>query len=327
MKIVTVDRFWVGTGCAALGLAFLWSFVVAPKIVHRARIQRELAAGVRALQEAKEATPSRPDIESWSRYRSDLVQARSTISSFYTDNSKIFRSWFPDLPMTPDGSPARGIFVARYRDEAAALEARLAKASPAVLVGDVEDDKAPGFAWEVLKVDSWNAIGREDERVILGELQKRFWARHRVADLALRGRIHLDRIVDFRFARRLHDKFPEDAALRPGTPRLQESADPLPYFTFTFVVELPYSEVPRVIHEVLSGGTEAASHEGMLVKVSDAHLTICGQNPLKATFNYGSEEEKKAKEKEILNRVKPGKLRLSVTCQVLDLAPALASAK
>ncbi len=89
MKIVTVDRFWVGTGCAALGLAFLWSFVVAPKIVHRARIQRELAAGVRALQEAKEAKPSRPDIENWSRYRSDPLQAPPTIPSFYTRQHQI----------------------------------------------------------------------------------------------------------------------------------------------------------------------------------------------------------------------------------------------
>src|SRR5437868_9274410 len=151
MHKLNIDRFWVGMGLAAGCLVLLWSLGLAPKFIRRSKLQAELASRARALELAKEATPSRADIESWNKYRSELLQSRLQISKYYVENSKTFLSWFPDVPKGPDGDPAREAFVARYRDEAAKLEKRLS----GVAVGDVEGDRAPGFNWEDLGVDRW----------------------------------------------------------------------------------------------------------------------------------------------------------------------------
>ena len=59
----------------------------------------------------------------------------------------------------------------------------------------------------------------------------------------------------------------------------------------------------------------------MLLNVSEAQVAICRQNPLQQSFNYENDEERQAKEKEIL---KPGKVRLTLTCRILDFDPVAA---
>jgi len=218
VKKLNVPRFWLGMGCAAGVLALLWSAVLLPLTARHSRLQAELGTRARDLELAKNGTPSRVDLAGWSRYRSDLLQSRSGIAEFYRDNSTSLQQSFPDLSKAPDGDPARDAFVARYQDEARILEKSLLECAQHVLVGDDGGEQTPGFNWEDLKRVPWDSLGREHDRIVLGELQKRFRARQRVANLALRGRVDLRRIVDFRFFNRLHEKFPEEGGLRGGLP-------------------------------------------------------------------------------------------------------------
>ncbi len=343
MKKLNVNRFWLGMACAAGFLALLWSAALRPLNSRRTKLQAELGSKAKDLELAKSGTPSRADLAGWSRYRSELLQSRSGMTKFYGENSKSLQQWFPDLPKAPDGDPARDSFVARYQDEAKNLERMLLQNAPRVLVGGDGDDQAPGFNWEDLRRERWDSFGRENERIVLRELQKRFRARQRVANLALGGRVDLKRIVDFRFFNRLHEKFPEGNSLRGGIPLAQWPGlipevpggtpkqfqdTPLPgdlgrLFTFGFAVELPYSEVTKAIREVLSPGAEASARDGMLLNLIGTHVTLCHQNQPKVSFNYeeGNEEERKAKEKEILRTVRPGNVLLTVTCQIMDFDP------
>jgi hypothetical protein len=343
MNKVNVDRFWVGMGGAAGLLVLLCTVVLLPKVANHFRLHADLGIKARELELAISGTPSRSDLDGWSRYKAELLQSQSRIASFYASNSKSLRQWFPDLLRAPDGDPARDVFVVRYQDEARSLENSLTQSSQHVVVGADEEGAAPGFNWEDLRIAHWDGIGRESERIVLRELQKRFWARQRVANLAVSGRVNLKRIVDFRFFNRLHEKFPEGGGLQGGIPLAQwpglmpEAAGGMPrqfqetvlpgnlgrQLTFGFAVELPYSDVPKAIREVLSPGAEAAAREGMLVNLIGTHVTIRGQNPPKVKFDYeeGNEEERKAKEREILKSAGPRNVLLAVTCQVMDYDP------
>src|SRR5882724_5861876 len=96
-------------------LVLLWSAVLLPMIARRSRLQAELGSRAKDLELAKGGTPSRVDLAGWSRYKSELIQSRSRIAEFYSDNSKSLQQWFPDLSKAPDGDPARDAFVARYQ--------------------------------------------------------------------------------------------------------------------------------------------------------------------------------------------------------------------
>jgi len=207
-------------------------------------------------------------------------------------------------------------------------------------VGGDGDEQTPGFNWEDLRRERWESLGRENERIVLRELQKRFRARQRIANVALRGRVDLKRIVDFRFFNRLHENFPEVGTLRGGIPlaqwpglmpevpggtpkQFQETLLPGDLgrqFTFGFAVELPNSEVTKAIREVLSPGADASTRDGMLLNLIGTHVTICQQNQPKMSFKYeeGNEAERQAKEKEILKSVRPRNVLLTVTCQIMD---------
>jgi hypothetical protein len=340
MKKLNVDRFWAAIAFAAGLLVLLWSLVLIPKIAHHSRLRADLAIKARDLELAKTGTPSRADVDRWLQYKACLTQSTSFIAGFYADNSKSLRKWFPDLPK----SPARDAFVLRYQDEAKNLENSLTRSAQHVVVGANEEELAPGFNWEDLRIERWEPLGRDDERIILRELQKRFWARQRIANLALNGRVHLKRIVDIRFFNRLHERFPEGGSPQGGIPRAQwpglmpDAAGGMPRqfqetllpgdlgrkLTFGFAIELPYSEIPKAIREVLSPGAEASAHEGMLISLMGTRVTIRGQNPLKATFDFeeGNEEERKRKEAEILKSAGPRNVLLTVTCQIMDFDPS-----
>jgi hypothetical protein len=341
---LNVNRFWAGMGCAGGFLVLLWSLVLLPGIARHSGLRGDLGIRARDLELARNGTPSRSDLDGWSKYRADLIQSRSRIAAFYADNSRSLRQWFPDLPKAPDGDPPRDAFVVRYQDEARLLENSLIQGAQHVAVGGEEEEKAPGFNWEDLRIERWDSLGRENERIVLRELQKRFWARQRVANLAVSSCVKLKRIVDFRFFNRLHEKFPEGGGLQggiplaqwpglmpevPGGPPRQFQETLLPgdlgrQFTFGFSVELPYSEVAKAIREVVSPGAEATTRERMLVNLIGTHVTIRGQNPPKTFFDYeeNNDQERKAKEKEILKSARPPTVLLTVTCQIMDFDAA-----
>jgi hypothetical protein len=325
VKKLNIDRFWIGLGCAVVVLAILCFALLLPKAAQRSRLHAEVEIKARELERAVVGTPSRKDVLDWARYKANLVQSRSVITAFYADHSKALRQWFPKLPMAPDGEPPRDSFVGRYQDEAQALEKALTRLDPPVAVGEIDNEKAPGFHWEDLSIAHWDALGRENENAVMRELQKRYWARLRVANLALNSRVPLKRIVDFRFFKRLHAKFAE-GGVQPGEIPLAQwpgfspdvAGGPLRPFTFGFAVELPYSQVPVALHELVSLGSD-----GLLVSVLGTHVTIREQNAPQVEFFYdeGNKDQREAMKKSIERSTKPRSVILTVTCQIVDYEP------
>jgi hypothetical protein len=184
---------------------------------------------------------------------------------------------------------------------------------------------------------------------VLRELQKRFWARQRLANIILNSNVKVTRIVDFRFFKTLHERlaqaawqvFPNKQAeiilwqgvnANPQGVPMNFSETPLPNelgqtLTFGFALELPYSEVPKAIREMLNPGNEAGAQERMLVNLIGTHVTIREQNEPVIPYTYilNDEADKKAKEAEALKKAggdKPRPVLLAVTCQIIDFDPA-----
>ena len=324
MTIPRLNLYW-GTAVALGGLILIVLAALVPGSRRVSRLRDQVARTARDLELAKPGTPSRRDIESWKRYGKEVTDADARIRSVHREADARFERWFPGLQMTATGAPPRDAFVTRWRDEARMLENALASAS--VKVGSEPDDPSPGFNWEPLRIELLDAAGRADEPALLHDVQKRFWARKRIADIVLRSGVRVRRLVDFRFFRPIHPRIQDLAPLGggsdlvvwlPGLPAgrlprdFEEAALPNGVgrtITFGVVLELPYSEVPRAIREVLTPGLEPAVQERVLVNVIGSQVTIRQQNAVKV---------KVEDPKELERVVKPGFVLLSLTCQVLD---------
>jgi hypothetical protein len=244
--------------------------------------------------------------------------------------------------------------MTRYLDEGRQLEDKLAKAPYNVAIG-VEDATGGktkfGFNWEAVTPNDWaviNNTGANDEKMVLRELQKRFWARQRLANIILNANVKVSRIVDFRFFKLLHERlgqapwqiFPNKPSevihwqgvnASPQGQPMNFSETPLPNelgqtLTFGFALELPYSEVPKAIREMVTPGNEAGATERMLINLIGTHVTIREQNEPKVSFNYilGDEADKAAKHADALKKAggdKPRPVLLAVTCQIIDFDP------
>jgi hypothetical protein len=356
MKKIKLSPFWLAV-VAAIGVLVI---VLVPYIFTMINTKKKENMALRrlagTLKEAKEGTPSKQDIESWQEYRSKVVRAYTDVTKFYSDSDKVLERWFPGLNLGADGDPARDAFMTRYNDEGQQLENKLGAKPYEVKIG-IEDDQPGrknrgGFNWEALTPADWNVIaagGAADEKHVLRELQKRYWARQRLANTILNGGVKVNRVVDFRFFKKLHDKLAqapweqystkaEDIihwqgvnAGMTGQPNGFGETD-LPNelgktLTFGFAIELPYSEVPKAIREMLNPGNQAAAQEPMLVNLIGTHVTIRDQNEpvVGYTFELGNETDKATKHADALKKAGGDKARavlLAVTCQIIDFEPA-----
>lgn len=356
MKKIKLSPFWLGILGAAAVLLVLFVAVVMPKMGEQTKKQNALKRAAKELQDQRDGTPSRADIESWQKYRADVVRAYNEVTKFYTDSDKVLERWFPNLLLGADGDPARDVFMTRYLDEGRNLEDKLAAKPFEVKVG-IEDENNPGkrakmgFNWEAITPDMWTQIAAipGDEKAVLRELQKRYWARQRLANIILNGGVKVARIVDFRFFKKLHDKLGgapwEQFAQRgddvihwqgvnagPSGQPIGFSETDLPNdlgktLTFGFALELPYSEVPKAIREMLNPGNEASTQERMLVNLVGTHVTIRDQNEPIVTFTHilNDEADKQAKMADALKKAggdKPRPVLLAVTCQIVDFDPS-----
>jgi hypothetical protein len=336
---------------AAGGILVLIALLpVAQKFSTKSKLTTKIKTKAKELNEAKENTPSRADIESWKKYRSELIRSYDDITKFYVESDKVLERWFPNLSIGADGVPARDTFMARYLDEGKQLEKKLTDKPFEVRIGIEDDPTRPakfGFNWEQIAPQMWGAItagGPGDEGAVLRELQKRYWARQRLANIILNSGVKVSHIVDFRFFKTLHSSlanapwqaFPQKpsevihwqgvGANTQGQPIGFQETD-LPgglgtTLTFGFAVELPYSEVPKAIREILNPGNGAQAQD-MLINLIGTHITIKEQNVPKVDYTYiqGEDADKKVKEAEALLKAggdRPRPVLLAVTCQIVD---------
>jgi len=92
--------------------------------------------------------------------------------------------------------------------------------------------------------------------------------------------------------------------------------------TFGFAVELPYSEVPKAIREILNPGNGAQAQD-MLINLIGTHITIREQNVPLVNFMFirGDAADEAAKREAALKKAggdKAHPVLLAVTCQIID---------
>ena len=353
MKKIKLSPFWLAILVAAGLLVVLFATVVMPKTALLARKKRDVKRTADELKAAKEGTPSRADIDSWNKYKTDVTTAYKQVTDFYTVSDKYLERWFPGMLLGATQDPARDTFMAKYRDEGGRLEQGLA--AKEVKVGiDAEEAGKPskfGFNWEGVTPNDWALVAANpaDEMTVLRELQKRFWARQRLANVILNGGVKVNRIVDFRFFKPLHEKLqnapwsqapnkPDELVHWQGV-NAGQNGQPIGFvetdlpndlgktLTFGFAIELPYSEVPKAIREFLNPGNEATTQERMLVNLIGTHVTIREQNEPVVKFNFekgnkADEDAKRAKALADSGGDKPRPVLLAVTCQIVDFDPA-----
>ena len=355
MNKIKLSPFWLAILAAVGVLIFVLAPMVGTMMTRQAALKRQVKRAGEELNAAKPGTPSRGDIETWQKYKGEVGRAYKDVTDFYSTSDKHLERWFPGILLGADGDPARDTFMTRYLDEGKQLEDKLGKAPHNVLIGveDAAGGKSKfGFNWEAVTPNDWAVIsnhGPTDEKMVLRELQKRFWARQRLANIIINGNVKVHRVVDFRFFKTLHERlgqapwqvYPNKAAEiilwqgvnanAQGQP-MNFSETPLPNelgqtLTFGFALELPYSEVPKAIREMLNPGNEAAAQERMLVNLIGTHVTIREQNEPMVPYKYvlGDDADKKLKEADALKKAggdKPRPVLLAVTCQIIDFDPA-----
>lgn len=350
MNKMKLSPFWLGILAAGAILVAVFALVALPKYTARASQARKLSLKVKELKEAREGTPSQQDIDSWIKNRGDLVRSYTDITKFYVDSDKFLERWFPNLRVNADGDPARDTFMSRYLDEGKQLEEKLAAKPLEVKIG-LEDPAGGrpkyGFNWEQIQPLMWNQIaaaGPADEKAVLKELQKRYWARQRLANIITNSGVKVSHILDFRFFKKLHPSLNnapwevmpskneevihwQGVGANPMGQPIGFTETDLPSdlgktMTFGFAVELPYSEVPKAIREILNPGN-APQTQDMLINLIGTHITIREQNLPVVKFEYlkGDEADKAAKQAEALKKAGGDKAHpvvLAVTCQIID---------
>ncbi len=345
-----LSPFWLGIVAAAVVLVAAAVLAVAPKFTEHASKSRKLGLKAKELKDAREGTPSKADIESWTKHRGDLVRSYGDITKFYTDSDKFLERWFPNLLLGADGDPARDTFMSRYLDEGKQLEEKLKTKPYEVKIGiEEEEGKKPkfGFNWEQIQPNMWGAIagaGAADEKAVLRELQKRYWARQRLANIILNSGVKVSHIQDFRFFKKLHPSLnnapweqyasKQDEVVHWQGVGANTQGQPVQFvetdlpsdlgktLTFGFAVELPYSEVPKAIREILNPGNGAQAQD-MLINLIGTHITIRDQNlpVVNYVFLKGDAADEAAKKAEALKKAGGDKARpvlLAVTCQIVD---------
>jgi hypothetical protein len=350
MKKIKLSPFWLAMIAAGGVLLVVFVVMVMPQSLDLKKQRGAVKRTAEDLKSAKEGTPSRADIDSWNKYKADVLTSYKQVTDFYTSSDKYLERWFPGILLGAEGNPSRDIFMSRYRDEGGKLEESLAKKEVKVGIDPEEPGKPSkfGFNWEAVGPGEWGAIGA-DELNVLRELQKRYWARQRLANVILNGGVKVNRIVDFRFFKKLHERLnnapweqypnkPDETVHWQGV-NAGQNGQPIGFqetdlpnelgktLTFGFAIELPYSEVPKAIREILNPGNEAAAQERMLVNLIGTHVTIRDQNEpvVRYTFEQGNKQDEDAKKADALSKSggdKPRPVLLAVTCQIVDFDPA-----
>lgn len=358
MKKIKLSPFWLGMLASVVVLVIILASLIAPKAAALTKKQGAVRRAAKELEAARAETPSRGDIESWQKYRAEVTASYNLITKFYADSDKYLERWFPGILLGADGDPARDNFMAKYKDEGDHLEAKL-QAKPFEVKIGVDDESGGGgkkakygFNWEAITPDMWAQIagnGPNDEKAVLRELQKRYWARQRLANIILNNSVKVNRIVDFRFFKRLHEKlgnapweqwnYKQDEVIHWQGVNAGQNGQPIGFMetdlpnelgktlTFGFAVELPYSEVPKAIREMLNPGNEAAAQERMLINLIGTSVSIRDQNEpeIKFTFEKGNKQDEDTKRAEALAKAGGGGPRpvlLAVTCQIIDFDPS-----
>ncbi|HLF95364.1 MAG TPA: hypothetical protein VJB14_17990 [Planctomycetota bacterium] len=342
------NAFWIGTGAAGAVVVIFFAVMVVPLWTKKSSTQGRLVRLVKKLKDEK-TLPSTEDIESFEKSKARTIEQYKKLGDFYATSNDHLERWFTDLKLGANQDPQRDGFMAIYRREKDDIEKALNEKGVVIGVPDPAnaDKMRLGFNWEDPDPQAFGRVIADEKRVVK-EIQKRFWARQRVANALLKilgdggkvGRVH-----DFRFFRKLHPAWASEAwEIFPGGEHAvhymgvgaQSNVAPTAFLeydlpqklgktmTFGFAVELPYSQVPRLISEILNPAAEKDVAARLLVNVIGTHVTIREQNEpeVKRDVPQGDPVTKAKIEAELKAAVRPIDVLLTVTCQIVDFEPS-----
>ncbi len=340
MNQLKQNAFWVGIAVAGAALVAIYIFLVLPLGGEQTKLRRSVTTLSRELKDIPRVSPQ--DIGAWERQGEGLRSDYRAITDFYLSGDSVLEKWLPNLP----AEPGRDAFGAQYTAHIQELEKALKAEGVEIGVPPPADEEPPpgapkknrlGFNWEIPKPEEWGKIGTDEKRVIK-ELQKRYWARKRMADVVLVSKVRVKRVHDFVFFDRLHAKLsgaeweqPPQAdegvayvngpKARFGTFQEFELPDGMGRtITFGFAVELPYSEVPKFVREFLNPGADAGAKERLLVSLNGCRVTIREQNSPEVVveYKYRDEEDKRKKTEDAKAKTAARPVLLALTCQIFD---------
>jgi hypothetical protein len=338
------NAFWIGVGVAAAALVGVFAALILPGYATIEKERRTLSGTVTRLSGLER--PADPVLKDYDALKAKMIGSYEKITGFYAASDKHFERWFDGLGENPN----RGAFLAKYDGEIQALEKELEGKGTKVGLPDPNDaeKRVLGFSWEIPEPGHWSTIGPADEPRVLKEIQKRFWVRQRVANIVLRGGVKVSRIQQFRFFKMLTEKLqnPPWQVVVPGAPTIswpgmaaaaagfnrnfQEFELPNELgrtVTFGFAIELPYSEVPKVLKEILNPDIEPRGDNGanrLLVNLLGVDVTALEQNEPKIEYTYtrGNAQQQAAALAAAKEKIKPRNVLMTVTCQVIDFEPS-----
>ncbi len=342
------NAFWAGVLGALVLLVILFVALVSPKFLTQADLSRKIRAKDGELK--REEIHASQSAAQWNERKTQMLGSYKKITDFYAASDRHFERWFDGF----DGRD-RGTFMARYREEIQKLETLLTEKKTEIGIPDAANPavKRFGFNWEEPLPDQWTQIltgGAGEEARVLRELQKRFWIRQRVANALLKPDVKVTRVHDFRFFRRLSLGLQNagwdlpttgaDAVAWPGVRIDMRNFAEFEFpnelgktFTFGFALQLPYSEVPKILKEILNPDIEPRNDSGearLLVNLIGVQVSLREQNrPLVSYWHWEKDEaHKQAQLAKALadagmtSEASPRPVLLAVTCQVVDFEPA-----
>lgn len=339
MDKIKQNKFWVGLGAAGVVLVALFVVLVMDAWGEAELLQTQNRTTLRQLEALEAEVPGKPDLDAWKATREKVLEDYATLTAHYAESDKHLERWFDVF--AGGAAPNRGQWMGHYRDEIRTIERELAAKGTRIGIkddwSDPEEKARFGLNWEDPTPAQWGKIGAS-EPAVLKELQKRFWARQLLADAILAdGGPKVHRIHDFRFFKKLHPSLSqEEWMMQPGQEHQVEypglglsnnfgafNEYALPdklgtTLTFGFAVELPYSQVPKVVSAMLNPGKDG---ERLLLNVVGTHVTINRQNEPTVAFDYIEDDrnDEKAKAEAAKGKVKTElPVLLSVTCQIID---------
>ncbi len=214
-----------------------------------------------------------------------------------------------------------------------------------------------GFNWEKI---AWDDIDADNKDVVLRRIQKRYHIRHRVVSVCAQEGLEVDRLVDIYFFGKLFpgNRGNTKRGQRPGA----GTPDDLPYagvpsqarlgqfkefalpgdlgetLTFGVTVELGYSKVDQFLQSMLNRDI----YPNLLINIVGARMTLAPdygedeqdpvyQNEQKNTLEFPgakSPEKTEQNKSEAIRkffreqRERSRKVRLMLTCQVIDFDPS-----
>ena len=181
------NRFLAAMGAVGIVAAIGFGIFVYPLWGEAAKSTKTIQAKVTALNKGLADIPGDPNVDEWTKHAAGLKARYAKTLQDLLAPDKSLGQWFEDL----DDTSTFAVFMNRYDDERAKLEAEVIEkgvllGSPKIEDNKVVETKLPGFNW-VQRADITRANNNAAEMQAKEILQKRFNISRAVVNAVIMG--------------------------------------------------------------------------------------------------------------------------------------------